>query len=211
MSATKRVAGSRRERGPVSPEGEPDLVVVGRVGRPQGIKGEVTVEVRTDAPEERFAPGAVLLTESGSLTVALSRDHSGKLVVLFEGCATRNDAEALRGTVLSVDARTLPPIEDEDEYYDSQLIGLGVEQGDGTGLGTVVDVLHLPHGDVLAVERPTRLMAPKGPELLIPFVKAMVPVVDLEGRRLVVELPEGLLELSNVEAEPTQAEPTQED
>ena len=177
---------------------------MGRVGRPQGIKGEVTVEVRTDAPEERFAPGAELLTETGSLTVEQARDHSGKLVVLFEGCATRNDAEALRGTVLSVDARTLPPIEDEDEYYDSQLVGLRVEQRDGTGLGTVVDVLHLPHGDVLAVERPRRLTHPQGPELLIPFVKAMVPVVDVTAGRVVVDLPEGLLALSEVDPATTE-------
>src|SRR5690349_14110339 len=138
---TKRVAGSRRERGPAPlPEGEPDLVVVGRIGRPQGIKGEVTVEVRTDAPDERFAPGAVLLTETGTLTVEAARDHSGKLVVRFEGTADRTAAELLRGTVLSVDARTLPALDDEDEFYDSQLLGLAVEQRDGVVLGHVVDV-----------------------------------------------------------------------
>ena len=201
---TRRVAGSRRDRGPASPEGEPDLVVVGRIGRPQGIKGEVTVEVRTDDPEARFAPGATLLSDDGPLTVAQSRDHSGKLVVLFDGVADRNDAELLRGRVLQVDARTLPPLDDEDEYYDSQLIGLDVEQSDGTCLGTVLDVLHLPQGDVLAVERPTRLTTPKGPELLIPFVKEMVPVVDLAGHRVVVELPEGLLELSDSPQPPEQ-------
>jgi 16S rRNA processing protein RimM len=193
----KRVAGSRRERGPATPQGEPDLVVVGRIGRPQGIKGEVTVEVRTDSPDERFAPGAVLLHDAGTLTVAAARDHSGKLVVQFEGVGDRNAAELLRGTVLQVDARTLPAIEDEDEYYDSQLVGLTVEQRDGTALGTVVDVLHLPHGDVLAVDRPRRGTGPRGPELLIPFVKAMVPVVDLAGQRAVVDLPEGLLDLSD--------------
>jgi 16S rRNA processing protein RimM len=173
---------------------------VGRIGRPQGIKGEVTVEVRTDDPDERFAPGAVLLTETGTLTVEAARDHSGKLVVRFEGTADRTAAELLRGTVLSVDARTLPALDDEDEFYDSQLIGLQVEQRDGTGLGTVIDVLHLPHGDVLAVERPQRGTA-RSPELLVPFVKAIVPVVDLAGQRVVVELPEGLLELSDVEPE----------
>jgi 16S rRNA processing protein RimM len=199
----RRVAGTRRERGPASPEqGEPDLVVVGRVGRPQGIKGEVTVEVRTDSPEERFAPGSVLLTESGTVTVEAARDHSGKLVVLFEGVADRNAAETLRGTVLRVDARTLPALDDEDEYYDSQLVGLAVEQRDGTSLGTVVDVLHLPHGDVLAVERPSGPPGPEASELLVPFVRAIVPVVDLPGRRVVVELPEGLLELSATGSEP---------
>jgi 16S rRNA processing protein RimM len=185
---SRRVAGTRRERGPVSPQGEPDLVVVGRIGRPQGIKGEVTVEVRTDAPDERFAPGATLLTQTGSLTVERSRDHSGKLVVLFEGVADRSAAELLRGTILQVDARTLPPLEDEDEYYDSQLVGLAVQLSDGTAVGTVADVLHLPHGEVLAITRGER-------ELLVPFVKAMVPTVDLTAGRVVVDPPPGLLDL----------------
>jgi 16S rRNA processing protein RimM len=199
----RRVAGTRRERGPASPEqGEPDLVVVGRVGRPQGIKGEVTVEVRTDSPEERFAPGSVLLTESGTLTVEAARDHSGKLVVLFEGVADRNAAESLRGTVLRVDARTLPELDDEDEYYDTQLVGLRASLQDGTAVGTVAEVLHLPHGDVLVVAREG------APELLVPFVRAMVPVVDLPQGVVVLDPPPGLLDLASAEpAEP--AEPTE--
>jgi 16S rRNA processing protein RimM len=168
---------------------------VGRIGRPQGIKGEVTVEIRTDDPGARFAPGAVLLSEQGSLTVAQARDHSGRLVVLFEGVEDRNGAEALRGRVLQVDARALPELEDEDDFYDSQLVGLRVEERDGTALGSVADVLHLPHGDVLAVTRPQGTA-----ELLVPFVRAMVPVVDLEGGRVVVDLPEGLLELTDAPA-----------
>jgi 16S rRNA processing protein RimM len=193
---TRRVAGSRRDRGPVSPPGEPDLVVVGRVGRPQGIKGEVTVEVRTDAPDERFAAGAVLLTEAGSLTVEHARDHSGKLVVLFEGVSDRNGAEALRGTVLSVDARTLPPLEDEDEYYDAQLVGLQAQLTDGTPVGPVTDVLHLPHGDVLVIAR--EAAGDSGKEALVPFVKAMVPVVDLPAGRVLLDPPPGLLDLDEV-------------
>jgi 16S rRNA processing protein RimM len=185
---SRRVAGSRRDRGPASPQGEPDLVVVGRIGRPQGIKGEVTVEVRTDDPASRFADGATLLTDTGSLTVAHARDHSGKLVVLFDGVHDRTGAEQLRGTVLRVDARTLPALADEDEYYDSQLVGLQAELPDGGLLGPVTDVLHLPHGDVLVVAGADR-------ELLVPFVRAMVPTVDLEGRRLVVDPPPGLLDL----------------
>ena len=102
----------------------------------------------------------------------------------------RNAAELLRGTVLRVDARTLPPLDDEDEYYDSQLVGLAVELTDGTPLGAVADVLHLPHGDVLAIARDGAA------EALVPFVRAMVPVVDLTGRRVVVDPPEGLLDLS---------------
>jgi 16S rRNA processing protein RimM len=89
----------------------------------------------------------------------------------------------------------------EDEYYDTQLIGLEAQLEDGTLLGTIGDVLHLPGGDVLAVERPTRLRG-KDAELLVPFVKAIVPVVDLEAGHVVVDPPPGLLELSETPPEP---------
>lgn len=200
---TRRVAGSRRkdarphDAGPApAPHGagEPDLVVVGRVGRPQGIKGEVTVEVRTDDPDARFAPGATLLTDEGPLTVAQSRDHSGRLVVRFEGVTDRNAAELLRDRLLQVDARTLPPLEDEDEFYDSQLVGLAAATADGHDLGQVKEVLHLPHGDVL-------VLAAEGREHLVPFVKAIVPTVDLAAQRLVVQPPPGLLDLGTSTAE----------
>lgn len=207
---TRRVAGSRRkdvrtdapsgagqvdarphDTGPAPAPlgaGEPDLVVVGRVGRPQGIKGEVTVEVRTDDPDARFAPGATLVTDEGPLTVAQARDHSGRLVVLFDGVADRNAAELLRGRVLQVDARTLPALDDEDEFYDSQLVGIAAATADGQDLGHVKEVLHLPHGDVL-------VLAAAGREHLVPFVKAIVPTVDLAAGRLVVAPPPGLLDL----------------
>ena len=174
----------------LTPPGPDDLVVVGRIGRPQGIKGEVTVEVRTDDPEARFAAGAVLLTdpaERGPLTVEVPRDHSGRLVVAFAGVPDRSAAEALRDTMLLVDVRTLPPIEDEDEFHDWQLRGLSAVLRDGTEVGVVEDVLHLPHGDVLVLARPEG-------EALVPFVRAVVPDVDLAARRVVLDPPPGLLE-----------------
>jgi len=168
--------------------------VVGRVGRPQGIKGEVTVQVRTDDPEARFAPSATLLTdpaERGPLVVASSRWQNGRLVVAFQGVADRNAAERLRETLLQVDARTLPPPEDDDEFHDHVLRGMAVELVGGVPLGELVDVLHLPHGDVLVVRR-----ADTGAEVLVPFVRAIVPVVDVAGRRVEVDPPEGLLDLA---------------
>jgi 16S rRNA processing protein RimM len=184
----------------VTPAGPDDLVVVGRVGRPQGVRGELTVEVRTDDPEARFAGGAVLLTEPaerGPLTVERSRDHSGRLVVTFAGVLDRGAAEALRDTLLLVDVRTLPPIEDEDEFHDWQLRGLQAVLLDGTPAGVVEDVLHLPHGDVLVLRR-------GGDEALVPFVRAVVPEVDLENRRLVLDPPPGLLEeVSDDDSDPT--------
>jgi 16S rRNA processing protein RimM len=97
-----------------------------------------------------------------------------------------------------VDARTLPPPEDEDEFHDHVLRGMSAVLVGGAPLGEVVDVLHLPHGDVLVVRRSDG----PGTELLVPFVKAMVPVVDVAARRLEVDPPEGLLDLT---AEPDAA------
>jgi 16S rRNA processing protein RimM len=171
---------------------EPDRLTVGRIGKPQGIRGEVTVEVRTDAPDVRFAVGAALMTdppERGPLTVASARDQNGRLVVAFEGVPDRNAAEQLRNTMLLVDAADVPPSDDPDEFHDTQLVGLRVDLLDRTALGDVSDVLHLPHGDVLVVRRPD------GTEVLVPFVKAIVPEVDVAGGRLVVDPPEGLLDL----------------
>ena len=172
---------------------EDDLLVVGRIGKPQGIRGEVTLQVRTDDPDTRFAAGAVLHTgppERGPLTVAAARWQNGRLVVAFEGVPDRSAAEQLRETVLQVDARTLPPPEDEDEFHDHVLRGMTAELVDGSALGEVADVLHLPHGDVLVLRR-----RDTGAEVLVPFVKAMVPVVDVAARRLQVDPPEGLLDV----------------
>lgn len=181
-------------------EGEPDLLVVGRIGKPQGLRGEVTVEVRTDEPDDRFADGSVLLTGTGSLTVESTRYMGPRLVVAFQGVPDRTAAEQLRGTVLHVDARTLPVPDDPDVFLDSQLVGLRAELEDGTLVGTVAEVLHLPHGDVLAV---TRVDArPGAAEVLVPFLTAMVPVVDVAAGRLVMTPPEGLLDLSEPGPEP---------
>ena len=170
----------------------PDRLTVGRIGKPQGIRGEVTVEVRTDAPDVRFAVGAVLLTdpeERGPLTVEATRDQNGRLVIAFEGVPDRNAAEQLRNTMLLVDAADVPPSDDPDEFHDTQLMGLSAELTDGTPLGEISDVLHLPHGDVIVVRRE------EGAEVLVPFVKAIVPDVDVAGGRLVVDPPAGLLDL----------------
>ena len=180
---------------PAAPPAEPDLLVVGRIGRPQGIRGEVTVQVRTDDPGARFAVGSVLLTDPpdrGPLTVASARDQNGRLILGFAGVADRNAAELLRETLLQVDAATLPPPEDEDEFHDHVLRGMDVRLLDGTPLGEVADVLHLPHGDVLVVRR-----ADNGAEVLVPFVRAMVPEVDVAARMLLLDPPEGLLDLTD--------------
>lgn len=164
-------------------------VVVGRIGRPHGIRGDVTVEVRTDDPDTRFAPGSVLSTDPpgvGPLTV-VSTGRSGQITLMrFDGVDDRDAAEALRGTVLEMEADELPGLTGDDEYYDHQLIGLIAVDPHGTELGQVTDILHAPAAPVLTVTRPD------GSEELVPFVAAIVPDVDLAAGRLTVDPPDGM-------------------
>ncbi len=242
-------------------------VVVGRIGRAQGIRGEVTVEVRTDAPEERFSAGALVHCSGraglpATVQVAGHRWQNGRLILSLAGVADRNAAERLRGALLEADVDISEV--DEDEFHDLALVGLEVRDRAGTMLGTVREVVHLPGQDLLAVsvvgqatlaateaDPPgdsaavlpeaagvgssggsagasvagpeaadtssasrsagasvtgpgaagaghdvTPVPAPDSSrELLVPFVTQIVPVVDLDGGFVVVDLPEGLDDL----------------
>ncbi|WP_338783382.1 ribosome maturation factor RimM [Streptomyces sp. DG1A-41] len=166
-------------------------LVVARIGRAHGIKGEVTVEVRTDEPELRLAPGAVLATDpasAGPLTIETGRVHSGRLLLRFQGVSDRTGAEALRNTLLiaEVDPEELP--EGEDEYYDHQLIDLDVVTADGTEVGRITEISHLPTQDLFIVERPD------GSEVMIPFVEEIVAEIDLEEQKAVITPPPGLID-----------------
>ena len=184
---------------PGDPGSEPDLRVVGRVVRAHGLRGELVVESRTDNVAERFAPGAVLRTGGGrpapagaparpaTLTVTGARHHGERLLVTVAEVADRDTAEALRTVVLSAPPLDTAP-EDPDEFHDHQLEGLAVVLADGTAVGTVSEVLHGAGPDVLAVARTG------GGEVLVPFVAALVPEVDVAAGRLVLDPPEGLLD-----------------
>jgi 16S rRNA processing protein RimM len=166
-------------------------VTVGRIGRPHGIRGDVVVGVRTDEPELRFARGSRLDTDPadvGPLTVAGSKWHSGELLVRFEGIGDRDAAAELRGTWLTVDSATIAPPADPDEFRDADLVGLSVRTLDGTPVGTVDDVLHSGQ-DVLVIK------SPDGRDIMIPFVKPLVPEVDVTAGYLAIDPPEGLLNL----------------
>ncbi|MGW2838998.1 ribosome maturation factor RimM [Streptomyces sp. NPDC001493] len=168
-------------------------LVVARIGRAHGIKGEVTVEVRTDEPELRLGPGAVLATdpaETGPLTIETGRVHSGRLLLRFAGVHDRTGAEALRNTLLiaEVDPDELP--EDPEEFYDHQLIDLDVVLADGTEIGRITEITHLPSQDLFIVERPD------GSEVMIPFVEEIVTEIDLEEQRAVITPPAGLIDES---------------
>jgi len=173
-----------------------DAIVVGRIGRPHGVRGEVTIEVRTDLPQRRFAAGAVLGRDDGrpDLVVADSHWHSGRLLVRFGGIGDRSAAEALRDVLLTIDACEAGPPVDDDEpdgevWWDRDLVGLRAVTVAGTVLGEVVDVVHSPAGDLLAVGRPG------GGEHLVPFVRDIVPTVDPSAGQIVIDPPPGLLEL----------------
>ena len=188
-------------------------IAVGQIVRAHGIRGEVIVAVRTDEPDVRFAPGSVLGAEPpdrGPLTVAAARWHSGRLIVAFAGIGDRTAAEGLRGTLLVLDSAQIPPVADPDEFYDHELIGLGVVTAAGDRVGVVADVLH--HGqDLLVVRRdsaagapgrpgvpgpgsPAGPAAPAADEALVPFVGAIVTDVDVAAGRLVIDPPPGLLD-----------------
>jgi 16S rRNA processing protein RimM len=172
-------------------------VIVGRIGRPHGIRGEVVIGVRTDEPDLRFAVGSVvdasrsaeddLPADRAPLKVATVRWHSGQLLVGFAGITDRTAAGDLTGSWLSIDSSQLPETSDPDEFRDHDLIGLAVLTGDGATAGVVADVLHYGQ-DLLVVRRD------EGQEFLVPFVKAIVPEVDLATGRLVIDPPPGLLD-----------------
>ncbi|MEU9154797.1 ribosome maturation factor RimM [Streptomyces sp. NPDC048417] len=166
-------------------------LVVARIGRAHGIKGEVTVEVRTDEPELRLAPGAVLATDPagvGPLTIETGRVHSGRLLLRFEGVKDRTGAEALRNTLLIAEIDPEEQPEGEDEFYDHQLIDLDVVTEDGTEVGRITEISHLPSQDLFIVERPD------GSEVMIPFVEEIVTEIDLTEQKAVISPPPGLID-----------------
>ena len=171
----------------------PIRVVVGRIGRAHGIRGEVAIDVRTDEPDRRFAPSSRLLAGDRTLTVAKTRWHSGRLLVAFTEVPDRTAAELLRGTVLEADVDPDEVPADEGEFYDRQLIGLEVRSTSDAVVGTITSIAHHGEQDTLV------LRGSSGAEILVPFVSEIVPTVDLDrGVVLVADVP-GLLDPDNAE------------
>lgn len=165
----------------------PLTVVVGRVARAHGIRGELAVEVRTDEPDRRLAPGTILRCEGRDLRVAASRRHQGKLLLRFDGIDDRTEAERWHGRLLEADVDPAEEPEADDEFYDHQLVGLAVHDPAGRSIGTVRSVEHLPSQELLVIDA-------DGTEVLVPFVEALVPEVDLAAGHLVVADVPGLLD-----------------
>lgn len=169
---------------------EPLRLVVAVVGRAHGLRGEVAVDVRTDSPEERLTVGASFPTEPARpepLVVERVRRQSGRWLLAFAGVADRDAAEALRGVRLLVEVSTS---EEEDAWYPQELDGLRAELRDGTVVGIVRGLEHLPAHDALVVEEP---IGDQPVRTLVPFVRQIVPVVDVAGGRVVLDPPGGLL------------------
>jgi len=168
-------------------------VVVARVGKAHGLRGEVTVQVLTGAPDERFVPGATFTTDpaaAGPLVLRSARDNNGILLLGFEHTDDRSGAEALRGIKLLADV--LAHDGDDEAWYERDLVGLRVVTIDGGDVGEVTALQSRPAQDLLV------LRLSDGREVLVPFVTAIVPEVDIEGGRVVLDPPPGLLDLDEL-------------
>jgi 16S rRNA processing protein RimM len=159
-------------------------LLVGRIGRAHGILGEATIEVRTDEPDRRFAIGGKVQTDThGELTIISGRVHNGILLLGFNGITDRNSIEKLRNTLIYCDVDINEPGSDEDDYHVLQLIGCAAHLESGESIGEVTDVINLPGQDLLAIKT-------EAGEILIPFVRQLVPVVDVAARKVVVIPPD---------------------
>lgn len=182
-----------RSKAPLPALGKGSLRV-GRLTKPHGLKGGIKVELYTDNPELRFAPGAVfhLQVPEGSpwfertISIRELRWFNGVPVAFFDEVPDRTAAESIVRAILWIDEAAAAEGEEENAWYDHQLVGLAVQR-DGVTLGTVAEVQHFPAQDLLAVKT-------AGGTVLVPFVEAIVPSVDLEAGVLVVTPPEGLFE-----------------
>ena len=168
---------------------------MGRITKAHGLKGGIKLELYTDDPDRRFTPGAVFTLQvpddspwSGK-TIALDelRWYNSHPVAFFEGIADRSAAETLARAILWVEQDTEEETGEDDAWYDHQLVGLTVLR-DGVQVGTVARVDHMPAQDLLAVDTESR------GEVLVPFVAAIVPSVDLEAGTVTVTPPTGLFE-----------------
>lgn len=174
-------------------------VVIGRIGRPHGVGGEVVVKIRTDEPERRFVEGATIVAERErdgtrrTLVLESMRPQNDDLLVCFADVGDRNAAEDIGGSLLMAQVPLFDRPDDEDEFYDHQLIGLAAIGTDGTPIGEVREVIHLPLQDALAV------VDTQGRELLFPFVSEIVTdvrITDANGPgQVTIAAPEGLLDL----------------
>lgn len=162
------------------------LTCVGAIAGGFGVQGEVRLKSFCADPEAIAGYGPLVTEDGRSFTLRITRPVNGAFAARLSGVATREQAEALKGTRLYAPRDRLPALP-EDEFYHADLIGLAVFDTGGAPLGTVRAVQDHGAGDILEIQRPG------GTELLLPFTRAAVPTVDLAARRIVADPPEGLL------------------
>ena len=171
-----------------------DMVLVGRVARTHGLRGGVVVHPETDFVAERFRPGATVWTRSAGrdeqLTIASARVQNGRPVIGFEGLSSIEAAERLAGLELRVPEESLQLLE-PGRYYEYQLVGCAVQTAEGDGVGTVVRVEGGAGGSRLVVQ------GARG-EILVPLAVDICVEIDVGGRKIRIDPPEGLLELNEV-------------
>ena len=164
-----------------------NAVLVGVIISPHGVAGAVSADCLSDNPR-RFIAGAQFFDAAGhSYTLEHASPHKGRLLLLFQGVSSREQAEKLRGTKLYIDASASEPLP-EGEYYHYQLIGLQAQEA-GRPLGEVTDILSYSANDVFVIRQED------GRELLLPALKSVVRRVDLEAGYMEVVIPEGLREI----------------
>ena len=164
-------------------------LVVGRIGRAHGVLGEATIQVQTDDPDVRFKVGNKLNLDSGKeLTIRSARWHNHILLLAFDGVVDRNQIEELRDQMISaeVDITSLAP----GEYHYQQLLGCQVFLQSNALIGEVDEIVKLPGQDLLSVDR-------NGKKVLIPMVKKIIISIDVLTKKIVVDPPEGLLDVTN--------------
>jgi len=164
-------------------------LVVGRIGRAHGVLGEATIEVRTDDADLRFAVGNEVTLENGKkLIIKSSRWHNQVLLLSFEGITDRNQIEELRDQLISaeVDTSAMAP----GEYHYQQLIGSQVFLQSGDQVGVVGEIVKLPGQDLLSVDK-------GGSQVLVPMVKQIIISIDVAAKKIVINPPEGLLDVTN--------------
>ncbi|GAA4831803.1 ribosome maturation factor RimM [Garicola koreensis] len=181
------------EDDPQMPTHPGERLRVARIGKPHGIRGEVTVQLFTDEPTDRLAPGAQLIREPGehtqdttrtTLTVGSQRWNKKICLLGFDEITDRNAAEALRGSVLFIDVAEEAP--EDDQWYSHQLEGFSCVSGEDQPLGTVAELLPGPAQDLLVVDTAA------GEQVMVPFVEELVPQIDPEARSIRLDPPAGL-------------------
>lgn len=164
------------------------MYLVGKVSKPQGIKGEVKVEVITSFPEHFEELSELYMDEDVNCVVAIEKTRFAKnfVYIKFKNIDSRNDAEAIRNKYLYISEKELFPLED-DEFYHHQLIGLKVFSEEGLYIGKIIDVETYPENDIISIKSDDKSIH------LVPVVKEFIKDINIETQKVTIKVLDGLL------------------